>query len=108
MFSPLVSNRKNEWPVVSVSRTNTGTWTRHEKYKKAKTVGEFKDLGGSLGDLKFAFCRGHVIIDGTQAVNLIKKAPIILRKLMLSSTTSTVARIIAYETQNEDVGLKLD
>ena len=79
--------------------------TRYERYKSATTVRRFKELGGTPGDLRWAFCRGQVIIDGTQAVNLIKRAPQVLRKLLIPSTTATVARIIAHETGRQDSGL---
>ena len=46
-----------------------------------------------------------MVIDGTQAINLIKRAPAVLRKLLMPSITATVARIFAHETGRQHAGL---
>ena len=86
---------------VNPKKPNTATAKRYENYKSAKTIQEYKNLGGRLDDLKFAFCRGNVIIDGTQAVYMIRQATPILRRFLMPSTTATVARIVAEETGKE-------
>ena len=82
-------------------REGTLTHARYEKYKGARTVEEFKKLGGTLGDLTFVFCRGHVLLEGTSAIRLIRSAPAVLRKLLYPSTTATTARILAEESNIE-------
>ena len=38
----------------------TASWDRYERYKTARTVGEFLDRGGTPGDLRHDWARGYV------------------------------------------------
>ena len=41
-------------------KRGTASWDRYERYKSAKTVGEFLDAGGTSGDLRHDWARGYV------------------------------------------------
>ena len=41
-------------------KRGTASWDRYERYKTARTVGEFLDRGGTPGDLRHDWARGYV------------------------------------------------
>ena len=41
-------------------KRGTASWDRYERYKSARTVGEFLDRGGTSGDLRHDWARGYV------------------------------------------------
>ena len=41
-------------------KRGTASWDRYERYKTARTVGEFLDAGGTSGDLRHDWARGYV------------------------------------------------
>ena len=41
-------------------KRGSASWDRYERYKSARTVGEFLDAGGTSGDLRHDWARGYV------------------------------------------------
>eukprot|EP00746_Dinoflagellata_sp_MGD_P127724 gnl/MRDRNA2_/MRDRNA2_62227_c0_seq1.p1 gnl/MRDRNA2_/MRDRNA2_62227_c0~~gnl/MRDRNA2_/MRDRNA2_62227_c0_seq1.p1 ORF type:complete len:1902 (+),score=464.19 gnl/MRDRNA2_/MRDRNA2_62227_c0_seq1:92-5797(+) len=84
-----------------------GAQIRYEKYKKAKTVAEFYQLGGATGDLKYDYGKGFLTIvsaDGKSANSGTKAGSIKVVAKVASSSSSSSSK--AKEVKSDSSGSK--
>ena len=66
-------SRRLKFQDANPKQFDSATYNRYEIYKTAKTINEYKVLNRRFDDLKWAFSRGHVIIEGIQALHTVQR-----------------------------------